>query len=388
MPRPPDACRQVRATRRSPSPWASSRMPLTAPQAAPIGTSRSGSTSRVSSSRAPSPSSKVPRTIPPRVQRRPTRSSAANPPMIRSRPVSTAEMPSSPTNTSGSTTPESRSRSSTSTAPTTAAIAAANPSRNPGRGRMARANRSVMSPPVIQNRARKVIRRPVLRLPTVMARARARATSPRSAVSHQYCAIAGSCVPAPNGACAGGSGGSGCIDIHRRLLAGHGDPQPLLRRDEMVQVFGVVAQVDLDPAHPAGEGAVFGAIVVADRGTAVAADVGGLIRREQHRLGPRNAALADLLTINEQGDGAALGQPAAVVGELHPQLMLARRDRPVADDLEPLQPEQVVAIGRPATGGVQAPATEGAALGDDHPGGAAVRDDQLGGDRIGLVLEV
>jgi hypothetical protein len=50
---------------------------------------------------------------------------------------------------------------------------------------MARANRSVMSPPVIQNRARKVTRRPVVRPPTVMARARARATSPRSAVSHQ-----------------------------------------------------------------------------------------------------------------------------------------------------------------------------------------------------------
>ena len=50
---------------------------------------------------------------------------------------------------------------------------------------MARANRSVMSPPVIQNRARKVIRRPVVRPATVMARARASATSPRSAVSHQ-----------------------------------------------------------------------------------------------------------------------------------------------------------------------------------------------------------
>ena len=94
-------------------------------------------------------------------------------------------MPSRPTNTSGSTTPESRSRSSTSTAPTTAAMAAANPSRNPGLGRMARANRSVMSPPVIQNRARKVISRPGLRLPTVMANAKARATSPCSAVSHQ-----------------------------------------------------------------------------------------------------------------------------------------------------------------------------------------------------------
>ena len=82
------------------------------------------------------------------------------------------EMPSSPTNTLGSTTRRAGRGSSTSAAPTTAAVAAAKPSRNPGRGRMARANRSVMSPPVIQNRARKVIRRPVLRLPTVMANAR------------------------------------------------------------------------------------------------------------------------------------------------------------------------------------------------------------------------
>ena len=139
------------------------------PQAAPIGTSSPGLTSRVSSSRAPSPSSKVPRTIPPRVQRRPTA------PRRRTRPGSAAAREhrrdaQQPDEHLGPG--QSRSRSSTSTAPTTAAIAAANPSRNPGRGRMARANRSVMRPPVIQNRARKVISRPVLRPPTVMANAR------------------------------------------------------------------------------------------------------------------------------------------------------------------------------------------------------------------------
>ena len=189
-------------------------MPLTAPQAATIGTSRSGSTPLVSSSRAPSASSNVPSTIPPSVQRRPTRSSAANPPKIRSTPVSTAAMPSSPTNASGSTSPESRSRTSTSTAPTTAAMAAASPSRKPGRGRMARANRSVMSPPVSQNRARKVTRRALPRPATATATPRARATSPRSAVSHQYRAIAGRLIPSmPTVPCSGGSGGPVCVVI-------------------------------------------------------------------------------------------------------------------------------------------------------------------------------
>jgi hypothetical protein len=188
------------------------------PQVATIGTSSPGSISLVSSSSAPSASSNVPSTIPPSVQRRPTRSSAANPPRIRSTPVSNAAMPSSPTNASGSTSPESRSRSSTSTDPTTAAMAAASPSRNPERGRMAKANRRVMSPPVSQNRARKVTRRTELRPPTVMARARANPTSPRSAVSHQYPAIAGSRAPASEVPCAVGSGGPACVDIQSLVL--------------------------------------------------------------------------------------------------------------------------------------------------------------------------
>ena len=173
----PGACRQVRAKRRSRSPWASSRMPLTAPQAArsaPAGRGRPrGSAAAERRARAP------------RCRARSRRVSSGVPPAPRCEPAEDPQQArehrrdaQQPTNTSGSTSPESRSRSSTSTAPTTAAMAAASPSRNPGRGRMARANRSVISPPVIQNRARKVTRRAVLRPATVMARARARATSP------------------------------------------------------------------------------------------------------------------------------------------------------------------------------------------------------------------
>jgi hypothetical protein len=62
-----------------------------------------------------------------------------------------------------------------------------------------------------------------------------------------------------------------------------GDPQAFLGGDEVVVVVGV--QVDLDPAHPAADAAGLGPVVVADRGAAVAADIGGLITREDHRLG-------------------------------------------------------------------------------------------------------
>ena len=61
----------------------------------------------------------------------------------------------------------------------------------------------------------------------------------------------------------------------------------------------------------------------------------------------------------------------------------------VALDLEALQAEQVVAVDRPAVLRVEAPAAEGAALGDDH---AAARrrsgTTTCGGDRVRLVLDV
>ena len=69
-----------------------------------------------------------------------------------------------------------------------------------------------------------------------------------------------------------------------------------------------------------------GAVVVADRGGAVAADVGGLVGREQHRHGRVDPALTDLGAVDVEGDGAALAQPAAVVGELDAHLVLAGRD--------------------------------------------------------------
>src|SRR5207247_7937111 len=98
-----------------------------------------------------------------------------------------------------------------------------------------------------------------------------------------------------------------------------------------------------------------------------------------------DTALADLVSVDVERHGAALGEPAAVVGELHPHLMLPGWDRRITLDLEALQAEQVVAVRRPALVCVEAPAGEGATLGDDHALGTFVGDDQLRRDGVGLV---
>ena len=133
---------------------------------------------------------------------------------------------------------------------------------------------------------------------------------------------------------------------------------------------------------------LFAFVVVADRGRGVAPDVGRLVRREDQRHGCLDAAFTHLRSVQVERDGAALGEAAAVVRELHPHLVRSRRDRGVALDLEALQAEQVVAVGRAPGFRVQAPAGEGAALGDDHALGARLRHDDFRRDRMGLVLDV
>jgi hypothetical protein len=117
----------------------------------------------------------------------------------------------------------------------------------------------------------------------------------------------------------------------------------------VVQVFGGVVEVDLDLVHPAAEAAVPRPVVVADRGGAVVADVSGLVAEKIIGWVAPTPPLAELGTVDEQGDVAPLGQPAAVRGELGADLMLAGRDRLLAVDLEALQAEQVVAMRRPAS---------------------------------------
>src|SRR6478609_7593463 len=151
-----------------------------------------------------------------------------------------------------------------------------------------------------------------------------------------------------------------------RLLTRHRDPVALLRRDQVVGVLGVLAEVDLDPLDLPAERELVHREVVADRGAAVRAEVGGLVAREEHGYGRIDPALAHLAAVEVERGRAALPEAAAVVGELDPDLVLAGRDRVLAVDLEALQAEEVVTERRPALLRVDAPAAEGPALGDDH----------------------
>src|SRR6185312_6160445 len=167
-------------------------------------------------------------------------------------------------------------------------------------------------------------------------------------------------------------------------LPRHRDAQALVGRDQVVGVLGVFAEVDLNPFDAAVEGVVARPVVVAHRRRVVRADVGRLVAGEDHGHGSLDAAFARLGSVDVQRDRATLREPASVVGELHPHLVRPGREGGAALDLEALQAEQVVAVRRLPGLGVEAPAGERAALGDDDALGAVLGDDDLGRDRVRL----
>ena len=137
--------------------------------------------------------------------------------------------------------------------------------------------------------------------------------------------------------------------------------------------MGVVAEVELDPVDPAGEGAAGCGVFVADWGPVVGADVEGFVEREDHRDGGLDSPAADPAAVDVEIGRAALAEPAAVVAELQADLVVTGRKGVVGAYGESAQAEQVVAVGRPALVDVEAPAAEGAALGDDHTVGSRIR---------------
>ena len=70
---------------------------------------------------------------------------------------------------------------------------------------------------------------------------------------------------------------------------------------------------------------VCGGVVGGDGGAGLVADVGGLVGGEDHRLGGSTRPVPTGVAVVVEGDVAALGQPAAVVGELHAHLVACRR---------------------------------------------------------------
>ena len=110
------------------------------------------------------------------------------------------------------------------------------------------------------------------------------------------------------------------------------------------------------------------------RGAGFIADVGGFVSGEDHRLGVFDSACSDEIAVVVQRDVAALGEPATVVGEFHPDLVATGGDRHVGDRGELLDAEGVVHELRLAVLCVDGPSAESAALGDDDAVGASTND--------------
>src|SRR5262245_22690172 len=155
----------------------------------------------------------------------------------------------------------------------------------------------------------------------------------------------------------------------QRLLFRHGDQEPVFWRDQVVVIVGRDPSVELDPLHLAGEWSPGVSVISGHRRPTVMTNVAGLLA-ECERLRSLDASFAGFRSVYEQRQRAALGNAAAVVLELQPNLVVAGGQRAAAFDVSLLQAEEVVADLRFAALHVDAQATGHAAQGDDDPFGA------------------
>lgn len=149
------------------------------------------------------------------------------------------------------------------------------------------------------------------------------------------------------------------------LLASHRDFEVLLGRDEVV--VGVVAEVDSDPADLPVVGVAVGGVVGGDGGAGVAADVGRFVEGEEDDVRSVDVGGRGLAAVDVEGGGAAFAQAPAVVGELDPNLMLARCERLRGAGGGELLAAEAVGVGRASVFDVQAPAAGDSPLVDQTP---------------------
>jgi hypothetical protein len=136
-------------------------------------------------------------------------------------------------------------------------------------------------------------------------------------------------------------------------LPGQRDPQPLLGCDQVVEVFGGLVDVELDPPDAAGEPAVFGAVVVADPPGAEARAA----RWRDHLAGKKILLLLDDAVGHEQVRPLLPGTAGSLVLITSRRRLTALADAAVVS-LDVLPPDEAAALltrlaGRPglAAGG-------------------------------------
>src|SRR4029077_4383620 len=126
----------------------------------------------------------------------------------------------------------------------------------------------------------------------------------------------------------------------------------------MVDVLGGIGDGDLDTLDATGELVATWSIILRDGRSRIAANVAAIVGREDHCGRGRNLACAHLLAVDVEGCGPAFAETATRVGELHPYLVIARRQGIACLDIEMLHAKQVVAVFQLAALHVEAPAAD------------------------------
>ena len=168
-------------------------------------------------------------------------------------------------------------------------------------------------------------------------------------------------------------------------MQSHGDLEALLTIEEMVEVIGVVAHIDLQPVHLTIE--TIAAVISGDAATGFEANIEGFVSRKNEWFGLFYPTLTHLVAIQIEAQATALGDAIAIVGKLDPHLMTARRDRlPLHNGGG--EAKEVVGVAKLARLGIERPATNAAANSNDHAIGTLGRHLQFGRDRMGGIFVV
>src|SRR6185503_3039039 len=105
-------------------------------------------------------------------------------------------------------------------------------------------------------------------------------------------------------------------------------------------------------------------------------------------MGTLDAAFARRSAVDIKSRGPTFPEAAAVVRELHSHLVGTGRQLPARRHVELPETEEVVVVSQPSFVDIEAPAAKISAMRRNYPGRAAVRHDDVRGNRVRFVLDV
>ena len=104
----------------------------------------------------------------------------------------------------------------------------------------------------------------------------------------------------------------------------HGDLESLLMIEEMVEVIGIFANINLNPVDLAIE--TVAAVITGHAAAGFEANIEGFVSRKNERFGLLDPTLTNLVAIQIQAQTTPFCDAVAIVGKFHPHLMAAGGD--------------------------------------------------------------